>query len=397
MEQPTRNGGGKVAAFHFQEATTIGRHRNVSVSSYHDNIGRRDVVDAGRATAAARPLQQPQGAAASRRRTYADGELDVFSAERYFKGPIDGGGVHRNKDGGCVAAPLEIAAASANSRPAAGGTRASAASVTSASSANSRTKLLRRRGDGTTNKCCGVHVGALMRSCSGKRSVRVDDTGGAAKKTGVLSGSKEDPAAAASKVDWYRELRMQKAALGVVAAAGDGGVVAAALPPNLNSLGAAKVEDKLVEFTSSRSGRGSFTLVAAAQVRAHVPANGNGRGGGKGNEEDEDEADDDDDGAGSESSSDLFEIKSLMIEECPYEPSEASVQWSVNTSSASEHGGDRVSAKWITGAGSHRGPRGPVVAGRLNRDRQPAALLSGCVSHKAVQVSAVSRAAPNRR
>ncbi|GJM84514.1 hypothetical protein PR202_ga00192 [Eleusine coracana subsp. coracana] len=340
--------------------------------------------------------------AASRRRTYADGELDVFSAERYFKGAIDGGGVHRNKDGrgvAVVSSPLEIAAASANSRPASAGTRASAASVTSGSSANSRTTLLRRRGNGTTNKCCGVHVGALMRSCSGKRSVRVDDTGGAAKKTGVLSGS-GDPAAAAtgSKVDWYRELRMQKAALGVVAAAaGDRGVVAAALPPNLNSRGAAKVEDKPVELTSSRSGRGSFTLVAAP-VRAHVPANENGRVGGKGNEEDEDETDDDDDGAGSESSSDLFEIKSLMIDECPYEPSEASVQWSVNTATASEHG-DRVSARWITGAGagSHRGPRGQVVAGRMNRDRQPAALLSGCVSHKAVQVSAVTRAAPNRR
>jgi hypothetical protein len=336
------------------------------------NDSRSTYLDAGRR--GARPLQ-PQGAV-SRRRTYADGELDVFAAERYFKGTMDGGD-HRKDQGIMAPAPLELAAAIANyarprqatvavARPV--GTRASAASV-SASSSNSRTMLLRGRRDHRGNKCC-VHVGALVLSCTGKWSVRVDTSAANSKEEAHASG---DPAVA-SKIDWYKELRMHKAAHGVVG--GDGSnhgvavvAAAAALPPNLNLGGR---EEKVAEFTSSStSRRRSFTFVAPA-------VNGN----------------QDDDDAGSESSSDLFEIKSLMIDGCPYEPSEASIKWSVATAPAdTSERGDRV-----TGGGSHCG-RGPVT-GRRSRDRPPT-LLSGCVSHRAVEVSTAAATmvpnAPRRR
>src|SRR5688500_13076117 len=70
------NVGRKVVTF--DDAIT-GMRRNGSLSSY---------LDMGRA--APRPL--PAISMGSRRRTYADGELDVFSAERYFKGAMDGDG-----------------------------------------------------------------------------------------------------------------------------------------------------------------------------------------------------------------------------------------------------------------------------------------------------------------
>ncbi|XP_066341993.1 LOW QUALITY PROTEIN: protein PHYTOCHROME KINASE SUBSTRATE 3-like [Miscanthus floridulus] len=406
------NGGGRVVTF---DDAISGRRRNgsSSLSSYLD-MGRD--ADGGRATP--RPL--PAHAMASRRRTYADGELDVFAAERYFRGAMDGDG--GRKEGFSVTAPavavqvqqalVETAAARPAADPEAvvmakpSSTCASTVSFTasSASSANSQTALFRgglhRRRSSRDNRCC-VQVGVLMRTCSGKRSVRVDD-GCAAKEAPDAA----EPAAATG-MDWYRELRMHKAALGL---SRDGntnghGLVAAGLPPSLN-LGMAKVaaigrevttgEEEAAEltFSSSTSRRSNFTLVAP--VRANVPASGGrvgepsggagkvGRGGGGGAHRLHDNDDDDD--AGSESSSDLFEIKSLTIGDCPYEPSEASIQWSVVTADASERG-DRVPARCA---------RGPPVAGRQLRGHRPAGILAGCASHRAVDVSvATTKAVPN--
>ncbi|RLN42491.1 uncharacterized protein C2845_PM01G45560 [Panicum miliaceum] len=374
------NGGGKAVTF---DDAVAGRRRNGSLSSYsYLDTGNKD---------AARPL--PAHGMGSRRRTYADGELDVFAAERYFKGAMDGDGGDRKEAGAAVVVPpLETSAA----RPAEAvvvarpsSTRASTVSVTasSASSANSQTALFRgghRRGGSRDTKCC-VQVGVLMRTCSGKRSVRVD--------AGATKEVRDTGEPAASRIDWYRELRMQKAALGLAGDDGNShGVVAAALPPSLN-LGTAKVaaigremtrEEKAAELTCSSSMRRSFALVAP--VRGNVPTSGRvgDASGAAGN--------DDDDGAGSESSSDLFEIKSLMIDDCPYEPSEASIQWSVVTASAadaSELRGDRASGRWASGG------RGPV-AGRQHREHRPVGLLAGCASHRAVDVSTARKAAaPN--
>ncbi|KAL6883601.1 hypothetical protein ACP4OV_011015 [Aristida adscensionis] len=390
MEQPRNGGGiGKVVTF---EQPTIGRRRSGPVSTYLD-VGRE--LDASRV---ARPL--PPLGAVSRRRTYADGELDVFAAERYFKGAMDGGGDRREGVAAAVAVPVEKLAATASPAvPVAAAKPSSARSVSasSAASATSQTLLLRgggHRRHGCRDKKCCVQVGVLMRTCSGKRSVRVD--GGAAKEVQVTG----EPAA--SRIDWYRELRMQKASLGL---AGDGshGVVAAGLPPNLN-LGAAKVaaigremtrEEKAAEFTCSSSRRRSFTLRASPAAIGRGVDSGGGCGGGGGDKHD----DGDDDGAGSESSSDLFEIKSLMIDDCPYEPSEASIQWSVVTASAADPSerGDRAAGRWITGGsnGGRVGGRVPAVAARKNGDR-PVGLLSGCVSHRAVDVSATTAPSPNR-
>ncbi|KAF8720491.1 hypothetical protein HU200_023736 [Digitaria exilis] len=348
---------------------------------------------------------------ASRRRTYTDGELDVFTAERYFTGAImDGGdgGPHKvafTDAASAMAPPVETPVVIA--KPSSSSTRASTAS--SVSSANSQTVLIRGggghgrrgRGSGGEKKCC-VQVGALMRTCSGKRSVRVD--GGCASATTKEAHAAGGEVVTASRIDWYRELRMQKAAHGLP---GDGGntnshaglVAAAGLPPSLGLGGTAKVaaigreqltrdEKKAsgeLTFSSPSSVRRSFALVAP--VRATVPAASSRVGdatGGAGNKCGDE--DDDDDGAGSESSSDLFEIKSLMIEECPYEPSEASVQWSVVTADASERGGDRVCARWAAAGG-----RAPHVGGRQYR---PVGILSGCASHRAVDVSPATKAVP---
>ncbi|KAG2538191.1 uncharacterized protein LOC120689500 [Panicum virgatum] len=380
------NGGGRAVTF---DDAVAGRPRNGSLSSYLD-AGNKD-AEAGRA---ARPLPA-HGGMGSRRRTYADGELDVFAAERYFKGAMDGdGGDCKGAVAAAAAPPVEPSAA----RPAEAvvvvarpsSTRASTVRVTasSASSANSQTALFRggHRWRGSPDKKCCVQVGVFMRTCSGKRSVRVDD-GGATKEV------REAGEPAASRIDWYRELRMQKAALGLAGDDGNSrGLVAAGLPPSLN-LGTAKVaaigremtrEEKAAELSCSSSTRRSFALVAPV-VRGNVPAtgrvgDGGGAAAGKGGDHD------DDDGAGSESSSDLFEIKSLMIDDCPYEPSEASIQWSVVTADASEQRGDRASARW--GGGGGGGGRGPV-AGRQHR---PVGLLAGCASHRAVDVSTASKA-----
>ena len=199
-------------------------------------------------------------------------------------------------------------------------------------------------------KCC-LQVGVLLRLCSGKRAVRVD--GATAVATETAGSSKLAASATASNIEWYKELRREKAGLGLT---GDGrrGVVAG-LPPNLN-LGAAGVaavgqQEKGGEYTSASCRRGSFTLPAPVKVSC-------GRGGG-------------DDEGGSESSSDLFEIKSLMIDDCPHEPGEESVQWSVVTASA---GGGRS---------------GAPVAVTQDRD-SPVGILTGCLSRGPVDVSAVA-------
>ncbi|KAI5017497.1 hypothetical protein ZWY2020_042385 [Hordeum vulgare] len=78
-----------------------------------------------------------------------------------------------------------------------------------------------------------------------------------------------------------------------------------------------------------------------------------------------------------------------MIGDCPYEPSEASIQWSVVTASAVD----------MSAASEGGGARGrPPVAVRQNRDR-PVGLLTGCVSRRAVDVSpmAAVRRFPIRR
>uniref|UniRef100_A0ACD5VB26 Uncharacterized protein n=1 Tax=Avena sativa TaxID=4498 RepID=A0ACD5VB26_AVESA len=344
----TRNGDLKVG---YEQELSGRRGNGGTLAAYLDLTG--ESINGGVARA---PLP-PKSSAPSRRRTYADGELDVFSAERYFKGAMDDD--HKDKQG--PAAPVETAARPAVlvSKPA--WTCASAApSAGSGASTNSQTVLLRdarrRRPGYRGNKCC-LQVSGLLRPCSGKRAVRVDD-GGAAKEAAESSKT------AASRIEWYRDLRMEKANLEL--AAGEvnrGGVVASGFQPNL-SHGAAKVaavgrEEKAAEYVSASFRRGSFTLQAPVKVSGGC----------------RDEGDD----SGSESSSDLFEIKSLMIDDCPYEPSEASIQWSVVTADMSAPSERR---------GGPRG-RGPVTTRPQNLER-PVGLLTGCVSRRAVNVSVIT-------
>ncbi|XP_073353486.1 uncharacterized protein [Aegilops tauschii subsp. strangulata] len=340
----TRNGDLKVS---YEQQELFGRRRNGTSPASVDLT--REAVDSGPATAR---VPSPPKSTPSPQGTCADGELDVFSAERYFKGAMDG----HHQEG--PATPMRVEVVAAGARPAVpvsepAWTRASSASAGSVGSAYSQTVLLRdarRRPRYRCMKCC-LQVGVLLRLCSGKRAVRVD--GAAAVATQTAGSSKLAASATASNIEWYKDLRREKAGLGLT---GDGhrGVVAG-LPPNLN-LGASGVaavgrEEKQGEYTSASCRRGSFTLPAPVKVSC-------GRGGG------------DDDG-GSESSSDLFEIKSLMIDDCPHEPSEESVQWSVVTASA---GGGRT---------------GAPVAVTQNRD-SPVGILTGCLSRGPVDVSAVA-------
>ncbi|KAG8088276.1 hypothetical protein GUJ93_ZPchr0010g8071 [Zizania palustris] len=363
MEHP-RNGDVTVS---FEQAL-FGRRRNGGFPNY------LDVVPAAVGAGHARWPLPPHGSA-SRRRTYADGELDVFAAERYFKGAMDG--CDYKVDIAPAVVPAEMAAAAARpavvvSRPA--WARASVASTGSGASANSQSGLLRdeRRRQGYRGEKCCMQVGGLLRlrSCSGKRSVRVD--GGASTEA---TGPGDEPATATG-IEWYRDLRMDKAGRFGLARDGSHGVVAPGLPPNLN-LGAAKVaaigreEMTPAEYSSGLSFRRNFTLLAPVKVT--MPAAGGGGG-----------ARDDDD-VGSESSSDLFEIKSLMIDDGPYEPSEASIQWSVVTASAA----DVSVASEPRGGVSASSGRTPVAMRPYRHDRS-VGLLTGCVSHRAVDVSAMA-------
>ncbi|CAN6299477.1 unnamed protein product [Urochloa humidicola] len=397
MEMARSRSGGSGKVVTFDDAVSAGRRRNGgSLPSYLDIGSNKTAVEA--AGRVARPL--PATGMGSRRRTYADGELDVFAAERYFKGIMDGGD---RMEAGAVAVPAAAAAAPvdkmAAARPAAdqavvmarppSSTRASTASFTttassaasSQSAANSQTALFRggghRRRGGSGGRSCCVQVGVLVRTCSGKRSVHVDDGRAAAKEAAHGGGE-----ATATGVDWYRELRMQKAAHGLPA-----GDVGNGLPPSLN-LGTAKVAaivgremtltTREEKAAASSSMRRSFTLVAPVRAANNVPS-----ASGRAAADDEKHVDEEEyKSGGSESSSDLFEIKSLMIEECSaydYEPSEASIQWSVVTASATDappeqRGGGRgpVAAAGSTGrAGCWRGApaTGPWTCRRRRRRR----------------------------
>ncbi|EAZ16026.1 hypothetical protein OsJ_31471 [Oryza sativa Japonica Group] len=332
------------------EHQLFGRRRNVAgggggFATYLDLV--REEGDAGKMPPR-RPLPAPPPhGVASWRRTYADGELDVFAAERYFKGAMDGADGYNKVD---LASPVMAAAAArpavAVSRPAPWTTRASVASAgSSGSTANSQAVLLReqRRRD----KCC-AHVGGILRSCSGKRSVHV---GGAAVAATEPAGDPGDelPPATASRIECIGAARMRP-------------------------IGREEGTAATSEYSSS-SFRSNFTLLAPVKVT--IPASG---------------GDDDDDDVGSESSSDLFEIKSLMIDDCRgYEPSEASVQWSLLTPAPANCS---FPASGRGGGGGGKGRPAAAVAVRQQQHRRqadrPVGLLAGCVSHRAVDVSAVA-------
>ncbi|CAN6318526.1 unnamed protein product [Urochloa humidicola] len=199
----SRSGGGKVVTF--DDAVGGIRRNGGSLPLYLDIGSNKGAVEAAGGRAA-RPLPAPS--MGSRRRTYADGELDVFAAESYFKGAMDGGD---RKEAGAAAVAAAAAAAPvdkmAAARPAAdqavvkarppSSTRAStASSAASSATANSQTELFRGGGGGhrrrgSCGRRCCVQVGVLVRTCSGKRSVRVDDGRAAAKEAAHGGGGGE--------------------------------------------------------------------------------------------------------------------------------------------------------------------------------------------------------------
>ncbi|XP_020575542.1 protein PHYTOCHROME KINASE SUBSTRATE 3-like [Phalaenopsis equestris] len=78
----------------------------------------------------------------------------------------------------------------------------------------------------------------------------------------------------------------------------------------------------------------------------------------------------------SESSSDLFEIESVTMSRAGYEPSGASIAWSVVTASAANVS-VASDGSWEIGKG---------------RRKSAGLLLAGCSSHKAVEVSTTTAA-----
>ncbi|XP_072977724.1 protein PHYTOCHROME KINASE SUBSTRATE 2 [Typha angustifolia] len=272
------------------------------------------------------------------RRRPNDGEIDIFSAEKYFSGGMDE-----------MKTAREI-------RPPAPATRdvktkSRTVSTSSEVSGNSRRVLLRqrlgeqpiidRRRQSNSKKFLGV----FKCSCNGKQAV---DTGGEEGEGGVgldgrLSEHKE-------KIGLEKELRVERFGIGLRE-----GMLS--FPPNWNSM-AGKV------------------TVGRETLLTSINEVDRGR-------------DDDDDDLRSESSSDLFEIESLSIKSHPffkreamessamtyYEPSEASIEWSVVTASAANFS-----------VASECGDR--TVDESKKAKQQRSGLLMGCASHKAVDVAA---------
>ncbi|XP_072972961.1 protein PHYTOCHROME KINASE SUBSTRATE 1-like [Typha angustifolia] len=315
------------------------------------------------------------------RRRSDDGELDIFDAEKYFSGGMDGA--------------IELAAVRGLKKPTKREAKGSMKSKpmrsrysSSEASCNSQSTLLRDhrrypRATDTRGQQNGNRFLSVFRCpCLGKKAVDVE--------VGAWSATK--PAGRGEKLTWLHEvkhgkdLRMER--LGF--AFKEEGVLA--FPPNLNSV-AAKVtvgresrrEEKKVGERSS-SLRTSLTTLTLANAAA--------RGGGGGCCND---GNNDDDGLGSESSSDLFEIESLSVSSHPfferdgdesvatggYEPSEASIDWSVATGSA---------ANLSVASESNGYTPNDIDGKKTSRSHRPG-IFMGCVSRKAVSVAADSHRA----
>ncbi|KAG6534421.1 protein PHYTOCHROME KINASE SUBSTRATE 2-like [Zingiber officinale] len=303
-----------------------------------------------------------------RRSTAPDGEIEIFNAEKYFSGKMDG----NSSEPSCGPTPTPTAKKDVRRRPR---SVSRPSSSTSGTSCNSRSTLLpdHHRGkqghlgvDGGRREADGKKfLGLFPCSCARKHAINID---------------KEAQLAPVRPQDEHLvcESRLKRISPGLRRH----DPFPFPLPLNLNPK--FKPEEKVViggvqnvNFGANFTPKGDLAI---AQKRSSFTALTAGEGG-----RDEDVL--------SESSSDLFEIESISMSSHPfftieasesatattgYEPSEASVEWSVVTASVANFSMSSDSVE--QGASSLRKTRRSSGSG----------LLLGCVSEKAVDVTTAS-------
>ncbi|KAJ3702684.1 hypothetical protein LUZ61_006389 [Rhynchospora tenuis] len=295
-----------------------------------------------------------------------DGEIDIFGAEKYFSGTMDyNNDIVPNKELNLPDKKDVKVKHSAKSRS------RRTASTCSEASGNSRTGLLRqnsnmKKADG--NKLLGV----LLCSCSGKKATDTDAEVVTARNSFGERNMMDE-------IKLASEMRMKRLELGFTEGLFGG-------PVNLKGVEGTQVsgrenrdcERKVSVCTRENLNPSNFLLASFDNVRNGSDGdtyNGRVIGG-------TDNYGDDNDDISSESSSDLFEISSISVKShsffdpdmdksAIYEPSEASIQWSVVTASAANYS---VESQFDE----------PKIQ---NTKESRKGLLMGCVSHKAVNVT----------
>ncbi|KAJ1687137.1 hypothetical protein LUZ63_018527 [Rhynchospora breviuscula] len=300
----------------------------------------------------------------SRKQRGDDGEIDIFGAEKYFNGTMDyNNDILPNKD-------LNLPDKNEGKHSVKSKSRRTA-STCSEASGNSRTGLLRQ--NSKVMKSDGKKLlGVLLCSCSGKKATDTDEE--------VVSA--RDSCGERNMMDEIKtasEMRMKRLELGFTESLFGG-------PANLKGVEGTQVSEREIrdhERKVSVCPRESlnpseFQLASFNNVLGGSGGdayNGHDVGG-------NDMYGDDNDDICSESSSDLFEISSISVKShsffdpdmdksAIYEPSEASIQWSVVTASAANFS---VESQFDE----------PKIKSTKESRK---GMLMGCVSHKAVNVT----------
>ncbi|XP_010917033.1 protein PHYTOCHROME KINASE SUBSTRATE 4 [Elaeis guineensis] len=310
----------------------------------------------------------------------SDGEIDIFDAKNYFSGRMDGD---------TELQPENIPKTPTNKEEKSSvKTKSRTRSIASEMSGNSQITLLREHrkyplpgGQRPANTKSFLHV--FRCSCSRKNAVEVDQDAGSSttpssrrRTARGREGGDRRPASRRWEEHLGRDLRTERFGFGLREEA-------IGFPPNLNfGMGKVTVVRDLKEegrvggvpkrfvppFFEKNDHIGSSLRRSLTMTPVLNPA-GSG-GGGR------------DDDLGSESSSELFEIESISLNSHPffpatgYEPSEASIEWSVVTASAANCS--------VASECNDDGLRGGGKTPRQHRS----GLLLGCVSEKAVNVKA---------
>ncbi|WOL09408.1 hypothetical protein Cni_G18161 [Canna indica] len=312
----------------------------------------------------------------NRRRTL-DGEIEIFDAEKYFSGVMDSAAQQALPEHSVLATPKSKPKETQVVRVMR--SRSRTGSTSSEASCNSRSTLLRdhhrkhamianaQRNAGANSK---RFLGVFPCSCARKNAINVDQEALADARSDILMRKRQPHGAGSHDVEnLVSELRLKRISANLKQEA-------FAFSPNFVAAGKEfKQEEKLVSANFLPKGD-----MISTQRKSFLSS---GKLLGDGGREDD---------IRSEASSDLFEIESLsMTNSHPfiacegsesmtttgYEPSEASVEWSVVTASVANFSIASESDEKITAS-----------LGRKARRSSGSGLLLGCVSEKAVNVTA---------
>ncbi|XP_078164921.1 protein PHYTOCHROME KINASE SUBSTRATE 1-like [Carex rostrata] len=287
----------------------------------------------------------------SSRQRSDDGEIDIFDAEKYFNGAME---YNTN-----ILPEKELNLPYKKDKKASAKSRSSrkTASTCSEASGNSRIGLLRQH-----SKAAKADGKKLLRvflcTCSGKKTI----------DTEVEGESARDSLGERNLMDEIRlasEMRMKRLELGFNEGLFNG-------PENLKGIEGKDAFGRELREGEKKASLGTRESLNPSSEILSTSLNNRCNG------------DNYDDDISSESSSDLFEINSTsinsqsffepyMADSAVYEPSEASIDWSVVTASA---------ANFSVASQSDESRKSSTKGGRNRKG-----LLMGCVSHKAVNVT----------